>query len=133
MPTESRNFTELQGKVVSNTRLKKIERDFNAKCDYLGQRGLLAGPQVRILKKLHKYRNETYHRDVLRPATLASAAKIYIYLVCSMMRNFPVYMIALLASDPPPALARYTWLMTSAARSCSASARNFRHESRRAC
>ena len=98
---------ELQDKVVSNTRLKKIERDFNAKCDFLGERGRLAEPQIRILKKLHKYRNETYHRDELRSATLMSAARIYIYLVCSMMRDFPVFMIGYSASDPPPALASY--------------------------
>ena len=101
-------IAEYRAKALSSTRIKKIEHDFNAKCDYLRERGLLAAPQVRILKKLHKYRNETRHRDELRPATLASAAKIYIYLVCSMMRDFPVYMMVLpWDSEPPSALARY--------------------------
>ena len=70
---------------------KKIDRDFGVKCDYLESLGMLAGPHARVLKKLHKYRNEAYHRDQLRLGTLASATKIYAYLVCSLMRDFPMH------------------------------------------
>lgn len=100
-------IAEYQGKVVSSGQRKKIERDFNAKCDYLHQHDLLAAPQARILKKLHKYRNEIYHRDQLRPVTLASAAKIYIYLVCSMMRDFPVHVMSYSSPGRPSGLIKY--------------------------
>lgn len=53
--------------------------------------GQLAGPHARVLKKLHKYRNEAYHRDQLRVSTLEGAIKIYAYLVCSLMRDFPMH------------------------------------------
>ena len=99
-------IAELQGKAVSVSRRRKIERDFGAKCNYLHEQGLLAGPQVRVLKKLHTYRNETYHRDQLHPETLASAAKIYIYLVCSMMRDFAVQMMCY-GAEVPTGLLRY--------------------------
>ena len=45
---------------------KRVSRDFSAKCDYLLELGLLPGPHARVLKKLHRYRNETYHRDHVR-------------------------------------------------------------------
>jgi hypothetical protein len=99
-------IAELRGKVIPGSRRRRIERDFGAKCDYLHEQGLLAGPQARVLKKLHKYRNETYHRDQLRPETLASAAKVYIYLVCSMMRDFPVQMMCY-GAELPAGLLRY--------------------------
>jgi hypothetical protein len=101
------DLNELRARIVSGTRRKKIEREFGAKCDYLMDRGLLAGPQVRVLKKLHDYRNETYHRDKVRPPTLASAVKIYTYLVCVMMRDFPAQMICISSSDPSEAIAKY--------------------------
>jgi hypothetical protein len=43
--------------------------------------------QVRVLRKLHLYRNEAYHRDTLRSGSLRSAVRIYAYLVCTMMRD----------------------------------------------
>jgi hypothetical protein len=80
---------EIRSHAISKTRRKKIEKEFDAKCDFLREKDLLAQPQVRVLKKLHDYRNETYHRDEVRSGTLASAAKIYMYLVCTMMRDIP--------------------------------------------
>jgi hypothetical protein len=99
-------IAELQEETVSNTQRKKIEHDFDAKCDYLKQHSLLADPQVRILKKLHKYRTEIYHRDQLRPLTLASAVKIYIYLACAMMRDLPMNVMSY-SLDPLVGLVRY--------------------------
>jgi hypothetical protein len=72
---------ELREHVLPHAQRKKIDRDFGAKCDYLTGLGMLAVPHARVLKKLHKYRNEAYHRDQLRLGTLASAVKIYTYLV----------------------------------------------------
>jgi hypothetical protein len=68
--------------------------------------GILVGAQARVLKKLHKYRNDTYHRDELRPATLSSALKIYTYLVCTMLRDFSPFVISYGVAIPPT-LQRY--------------------------
>ena len=57
--------------------------------DYLVDLGGLTEPLARVLKKLHKYRNKAYHRDQIRLGTLASATRIYAYLVCALMQNFP--------------------------------------------
>jgi len=86
---------ELRGKVFSKTQRNKIEREFNAKCDLLVRENIIDVAQARVLKKLHEYRNETYHRDELRPATLASVNRIYIYLVCMMMATMPVHGMSL--------------------------------------
>jgi hypothetical protein len=108
--TYEARITDLRSNAVSNTRRKKINKEFDAKCDFLSEKDLLAEPHVRVLKRLHDYRNETYHRDEVRSGTLASAAKIYIYLVCTMMRDFPdhsMFIPLYSASDITPILAKY--------------------------
>jgi hypothetical protein len=100
-------IAELEEKVLTAAQRKKIEWDFNAKVDFLRQRELLPDAQARVLKKLHKYRNEVYHRDTVRPATLASAVKIYIYVVCVMLRDLSPHMIGYGAADPPQGLRKY--------------------------
>jgi hypothetical protein len=101
---------ELRENVLTHAQRKKIDRDFGTKCDYLTGLGMLAVPHARVLKKLHKYRNEAYHRDQLRLGTLASAVKIYTYLVCSLMREFPMHGTGgfiHLSPRPPAGLLKY--------------------------
>jgi hypothetical protein len=103
-------LAELRESALSLAQWKKIDRDFGAKCDYLAGRGMLTEPHERVLKKLHKYRNEAYHRDQLRLGTLASATKIYIYLVCSLMLDFPMHGTGgfiHLSPRPPAGLVKY--------------------------
>jgi hypothetical protein len=100
----------LREKVLTPARRKRIDRDFGTKCDYLVELGQLAEPYARVLKKLHKYRNEAYHRDQLRSGTLESAIKIYAYLVCSLMRDFPMHGTGgfiHLTPRPPAGLLKY--------------------------
>lgn len=87
-----------------NTR--KIDQVFGAKCDYLVDLGELPEPLSRVLKKLHKYRNKAYHRDQIRLGTLASATRIYAYLVCALMQNFPLRSVWV-TSRRPAWLVRY--------------------------
>ncbi|UJW32447.1 hypothetical protein L3Q67_01270 [Saccharothrix sp. AJ9571] len=96
----------LRADVFSKTQRRKIEREFNAKCDLLTREGIINATHARVLKKLHEYRNETYHRDELRPATLASATRIFIHLVCTMMTVMPVHGMGY-SSDPPDGLKKY--------------------------
>jgi hypothetical protein len=98
---------ELRGKVFSKTQRNKIEHDFDAKCALLVEQDILQPAQARVLKKLHEYRNETYHRDELRPATLASANRIYIYLVCQMMIVMPVHSMSFSGPVAPAVLNKY--------------------------
>jgi hypothetical protein len=103
-------LAELREKAVSHTQRKKIDRDFGAKCDYLSGLGVLAGPHARVLTKLHKYRNEAYYRDQLRLGTLASATRIYVYLVCSLMQHLPLHGtdgLIHLPPTPPAGLLKY--------------------------
>lgn len=103
-------LAELRERAVSAARCRQIDRGFGAKCDYLLGLGVLAEPHTRVLKKLHKYRNEAYHRDRLRLGTLASATKIYVYLVCTLMRDFPMHGtngFINLTPRPPARLLRY--------------------------
>lgn len=107
MGRETGTLAELREKAVPAAQYRRIDRDFGAKCDYLLGLGVLAEPHARVLKKLHKYRNEAYHRDHLRRGTLASATRIYAYLVCSLMRDFPMHSISYQSTDPPAGLLKY--------------------------
>ncbi len=98
---------EYRALAISKTRRRKIDREFDAKCDYLVEEGLLPEPHSRALKKLHKYRNDTYHRDELRPATLSNATAIYTYLVCTMMSELPPHQMGYMQHDPPEVIAKY--------------------------
>jgi hypothetical protein len=100
----------LRAKAVPAGQCRRIDGDFGAKCDYLVGLGMLAGPRARVLKKLHKYRNEAYHRDRLRLGTLANATRIYVYLVCILMRDFPqrgTAGVVCLTPHPPAGLLKY--------------------------
>jgi len=110
MGKELSSAAGLQGKAVPAAQCKRIGRDFGAKCDYLVGLGVLAEPRARVLKKLHKYRNEAYHRDQLRLGTLASATRIYVYLVCTLMRDLPQHGtggVIHLTPRPPAGLVKY--------------------------
>ena len=97
---------EPEERALSSTQRKDIDRIFGAKCDYLVDLGGLTEPLARVLKKLHKYRNKAYHRDQIRLGTLASATRIYAFLVCALMQNFPLRSVWL-TSRPPAWLVRY--------------------------
>jgi hypothetical protein len=86
---------------ISPKRRDKIEREFSAKTRYLEHRGLLPPEYFRVMRKLHQYRNEAYHRDGLRPDTLQTAVRLYRYVVLVMMRDFPEPVIVRFWPPPP--------------------------------
>lgn len=87
---------ELRAEVISNRRHSRIEREFDSKADFLAERGEIDPQTARVLKKLHQYRNETYHRDQLRTEVLSSAVSIYAALTCELMRRLtPGWMTSL--------------------------------------
>ena len=99
-------YTILQrSRMISKTRARKIDREFDSKAEFLVERGLMDPTFTRVLAKLHAYRNAAYHRDELRPRTLLSAVQIYVYMVCQMMKALPVHSIShLVMADMPQGL-----------------------------
>jgi hypothetical protein len=96
----------LRKRSVTARRRREIDRNFDAKADFLLSLGLLEPARVRVLRKLHKYRNEAYHRDHLRIGTLTSAVSIYTYIICMMMQDIPVHYIGI-PSELPPSVQQY--------------------------
>ncbi len=86
---------ELEAKVTSKRRRKKIDQYFDEKVDFISEREgeRLTPTTARCLKKLHKYRNLTYHRDEVRPETLATAVRIYFFLCCDLLRSLGLPMM----------------------------------------
>jgi hypothetical protein len=96
---------QLRAQVVSVRRQKRIEREFDSKAEYLVERSEIDHQTARVLKKLHQYRNETYHRDQLRSEVLDSAVTIYAVLTCDLMRRLTPTVFS--ALPVPPILAKY--------------------------
>ena len=78
----------LEGKVVSKTRRKKIDSKFGDKIDFLVERRRLPADLGPVLKKLHEYRNETYHRDQHRIEVILPAALIYFDVACTVLEHY---------------------------------------------
>lgn len=98
---------ELEARVTPAGRRERIEREFPAKVAFLEADGMIPSATLRVLRKLHQYRNEAYHRDELRPATLTTAVRIYGYIVLVMMRDLPVHMMAWGGDGAPPVIGKY--------------------------
>jgi hypothetical protein len=69
-----RHHDEVAREVVPRSARKELARSFDAKVDFIRDRGDIQETESRVLKKLHRYRNELYHRDRIRPETVRSAA-----------------------------------------------------------
>lgn len=78
---------ELEPQLVSDEELARIESDFLPKVTYLQRNSVFSPSHAAVLKRMHTYRNEVYHDDRVRPATVETAAKIYTYVVCDLMRR----------------------------------------------
>lgn len=76
---------ELENKVLSNTRRKKIRDQFPAKVDFLVERDRLPADIALVLKRLHEYRNETYHRDKHRLEVIRPAVLVYFDAACTVL------------------------------------------------
>ncbi|GIF16746.1 hypothetical protein [Actinoplanes teichomyceticus] len=89
-------------KVVSKTRRKKIDRDFNALTDYVFEHDdwPLDTEMATCIKILHRYRNDAYHKDKVRPDVINSAVVIYFYLVAHLLRHRES--VVWLIDAPPP-------------------------------
>jgi hypothetical protein len=99
---------EIKALVVSKTKRTKLERSFDAKAEYLVSEGRLDLVASRVIKKLHGYRNELYHRDRIRAVTVRTASLLYFGLACSLFEQGDRYPIGdPIGQKAPPALKRY--------------------------
>jgi hypothetical protein len=61
---------DLEERLPTLSQARKIDKHLDEKAKFLRRRGLLDPAQVRVLQKLHEYRNEAQHNDALRPGSL---------------------------------------------------------------
>ncbi|WP_306206174.1 hypothetical protein [Actinoplanes sp. RD1] len=78
-------IARLEPSVTSKADRKKIDRDFLRKAEFLVEKDALPATLVPVLRKLHAYRNETYHRDHHRIEILLPAVLIYFDVACSVL------------------------------------------------
>lgn len=96
---------ELESQVTSKSQRKKLEY-FDPKIDFLIQLGKLQPEIGPVIKKLHKYRNETYHRDQHREKVLKPAVLIYFDAACSVLSTYQTGSMGL-DSDVGPEMGRF--------------------------
>lgn len=106
-PRQARHREELRATTTPKAERRRIERYFDAKAEFLHKAGVLPEAYVRCLRKLHKYRNEAYHNDHVRYGSLLSAVRIYIYIVCEMMRGMTPHVVSLVGLDQLPGIRKY--------------------------
>lgn len=73
---------------------KALKKFYNAKVDFLTERGALESVIGQLLKSLHHYRNEAYHRDFLRKGTIRPAVQLLFEIVCDLLLILPPGMIS---------------------------------------
>ncbi|WP_094729039.1 hypothetical protein [Rhodococcus sp. RS1C4] len=78
---------ELKRQTVTEKEQSEIVGKFVPKVLYLQRNKLFSESHAAVLTRLHRYRNEIYHEDKVRPATIETAAKIYTYVVCDLMKR----------------------------------------------
>ncbi|MFI1808416.1 hypothetical protein ACH415_32925 [Streptomyces californicus] len=106
-PVDAEEVASIKAKIVSKSDLKNIDRNFDAKVGLLVRRNLLDKALGPVLEKLHKYRNEMYHRDKLRPEIIRPATLIYFDSACTVLESHR-QMIITYPSDLGEEICRFT-------------------------
>ncbi|TQS42774.1 hypothetical protein [Cryptosporangium phraense] len=86
-PEEIATRVEFRAKGLSKSQATRIERDFAAKIDRLVAESKLTERDGRLAKRLHDYRNETYHRDHVRKDSIRLAVAAYGDIACRFLRD----------------------------------------------
>lgn len=72
--------------ILEEKNKRKILKYFDEKITFLCDTcGLIPSPTGAVLSSLHRYRNETYHRDIIRNEILRPIAILYFELVCELV------------------------------------------------
>jgi hypothetical protein len=97
----------LEPKVTSKRRRKKINDNFGDKIDFLVDKHKLPKDLAPVLKRLHDYRNETYHRDQHRVEVIRPAVLIYFDAACTVLDHYKPGVMIGDGSSLGPELARF--------------------------
>jgi hypothetical protein len=105
-----RQHDEVNSQVVSKRTRKGLAEKFDAKVDFIRDGGEIEETEARVLKKLHKYRNELYHRDHIRPQMIRSACLLYFDLACTLFERLRQsdFSIVTFHMQAPPALRKFS-------------------------
>lgn len=98
---------EIASRIVPKSKRRELERNFNAKADFLCENDRIEATQARVLKRLHSYRNELYHRDTIRAETIQSACLLYFDLVCTLFECLQQFGLITLVKTAPPLFVKY--------------------------
>ncbi|MFJ7902387.1 hypothetical protein ACIQ6V_18155 [Streptomyces sp. NPDC096198] len=101
-------IASIEARIIPKSELRSIERNFDAKVALLVDRGTLAPALGPVLQKLHKYRNEMYHRDKLRSEVLKPATLIYFDCACTALESYSQQFMAYSNTPLGPELTRFT-------------------------
>jgi hypothetical protein len=95
---------EIGARTLSRSRRKRIERYFDPLVDYVFEDEAAERPAefAECLKILHRYRNDAYHRDLVRADVLGPAIQILFFLCCHLLKNERPWMWAI--SPAPPSV-----------------------------
>lgn len=104
-----RQHDEVESEVVPRATRRELARSFDAKVDFLRERGDIQETDSRTLKKLHRYRNELYHRDRVRAETVQSACLLYFDVACALFERLRQSHLGIvtLHMETPPALRKF--------------------------
>jgi hypothetical protein len=78
---------ETSYKLIPKSQHKAILRYYDQKVDFLIERGNLEEAVGGVLKSMHRYRNEAYHREFVRKATIKPAVILLYELVCHLLET----------------------------------------------
>ena len=76
-----------RAKVISQKKLEEIDREFPSKVSFLVDRGRFNQQLGDILRRLHRYRNDMYHRMQINEAVLQPITLVYFDVACSILSS----------------------------------------------
>jgi hypothetical protein len=92
---------------VSAKERRALLRDYSAKVDFLvAADGKLPKPLGQVLKAIHRYRNEAYHRDKIRRDTLRSAVLVLYDIATDLLTRLPPWTVGIAGGEDWTAFCR---------------------------
>jgi hypothetical protein len=105
-----RQHDEVVSEIVPRRDRKVLADKFGPKVDFIRDHGGIGETEARVLKKLHGYRNELYHRDHMRPKTILSACLLYFDMTCTLFERLrqAQFSVVTIHMQAPPELRKFS-------------------------
>jgi hypothetical protein len=81
-------LADIEARVLPERKMDDLEERFRTKVNFLAERGRLDPGIATIVKTLHRYRNDLYHRLQLRREVLKPATLVYFDVACSILASW---------------------------------------------